>query len=63
MQKFRILMSVVLCLPLSLVAQNSGAMSAGSENATRATVFGGYSYLRNGSKLSADCEVHTHLLT
>jgi hypothetical protein len=49
MQKFGMLMFVVLCLPLSLVAQNSGAMSAGSENATRATVFGGYSYLRNAS--------------
>lgn len=49
MRKFRILMSVVLCLPLALVAQIGGAMPAGSENGTRATVFGGYSYLRNGS--------------
>jgi hypothetical protein len=49
MQKFRILMSIVLCLPLSLAAQNGGAMAAGSENGTRAMVFGGYSYLRNGS--------------
>jgi hypothetical protein len=49
MQKFWILMSIVLCLPLSLVAQSGGAMAAGSENGTRATVFGGYSYLRNGS--------------
>jgi len=38
-----------LCLPLALVAQIGGAMPAGSENATRAVVFGGYSYLRNGS--------------
>jgi len=30
MQKFGILMSVVLCLPLSLVAQVGGAMPAGS---------------------------------
>jgi hypothetical protein len=49
MQKFGILMSLVLCLPLSLVAQIGGAMPAGNENATRAIVFGGYSYLRNGS--------------
>ena len=49
MRKFGILMSIVLCLPLALVAQNGGAMPAGSENGTRATVFGGYSYLRNGS--------------
>jgi hypothetical protein len=49
MQKFGILMAIVLCLPLSLVAQSGGAVAAGSENGTRATVFGGYSYLRNGS--------------
>ena len=49
MQKFGVLMSIVLCLPLSLVAQSGGAMAAGSESGTRATVFGGYSYLRNGS--------------
>ncbi len=49
MRKFGILLSVVLGLPLSLVAQIGGAMPAGSENATRAVVFGGYSYLRNGS--------------
>ena len=49
MRKFGILMSVVLCLPLALVAQMGGAMPSGSENGTRATVFGGYSYLRNGS--------------
>ena len=49
MRKFGILLSVVLCLPLALVAQIGGAMPAGSENATRAVVFGGYSYLRNGS--------------
>ena len=33
MRKFGILMSVVLCLPLALAAQNGGAMPAGSENA------------------------------
>ena len=49
MRKFGILMSIVLVLPLALAAQGGGALSAGSENATRATVFGGYSYLRNGS--------------
>jgi hypothetical protein len=49
MRKFGILLFVVLCLPLALVAQIGGAMPAGSENATRAVVFGGYSYLRNGS--------------
>lgn len=49
MRKFGILLSVILCLPLALAAQNGGAMPAGSENATRAVVFGGYSYLRNGS--------------
>ena len=49
MRKFGILLSIVLGLPLSLAAQNGGAMPAGSENGTRATVFGGYSYLRNGS--------------
>jgi hypothetical protein len=49
MRKFGILMSMVLCLPLALAAQIGGAMPAGSENGTRATLFGGYSYLRNGS--------------
>jgi peptidoglycan-associated lipoprotein len=32
-----------------LVAQIGGARPAGSENETRATIFGGYSYLRNNS--------------
>ena len=40
MRKFGILLFVVLCLPLALVAQIGGAMPAGSENATRAVVFG-----------------------
>ena len=49
MRKFGILMSIVLCLPLGLAAQIGGARAAGSEYGTRATVFGGYSYLRNDS--------------
>ena len=49
MRKVGILLSIVLCLPLALTAQNGGAMPAGGEYGTRATVFGGYSYLRNGS--------------
>jgi len=49
MRKVGILLSIVLCLPLALAAQNGGAMPAGGEYGTRATVFGGYSYLRNGS--------------
>ena len=38
MQKFGILMSVVLCLPLSLVAQVGGAMPAGSGSVTTTPV-------------------------
>ena len=49
MRKFGILMSIVLSLPIVLVAQSGGARAAGSEYGTRATVFGGYSYLRNNS--------------
>ncbi|MGH9501643.1 MAG: hypothetical protein ACRD20_02200 [Terriglobales bacterium] len=49
MRKFGILVAVILSLPLALAAQGGGAMGAGSENATRATFFGGYSYLRNAS--------------
>ncbi len=49
MRKIGILLFIVSCLPVALVAQGGGAMSAGSENATRATLFGGYSYLRNGN--------------
>lgn len=49
MRKVGILLSIVLCLPLALAAQNGGALPAGGEYGTRATVFGGYSYLRNGS--------------
>jgi hypothetical protein len=47
MRKGVILMSISLILPSMLVAQNGGARTAGSENNTRATIFGGYSYLRN----------------
>jgi peptidoglycan-associated lipoprotein len=39
----------MLFLPSMLVAQIGGASAAGSENATRATIFGGYSYLRNNN--------------
>ena len=49
MHKCAILTSVILFLPSLLVAQIGGARAAGSENGTRATIFGGYSYLRNGS--------------
>src|SRR6266478_8885162 len=49
MRKFGILMSIVLSLPIVLVAQSGGARAAGSEYGTRATVFGGYSYLRNNT--------------
>jgi hypothetical protein len=44
-----VLMSVIVCLPSMLAAQMGGARPAGSEIATRATIFGGYSYLRNAS--------------
>jgi hypothetical protein len=49
MRKGVILMSISLFLPSMLAAQNGGARAAGSENVTRATIFGGYSYLRNSS--------------
>jgi opacity protein-like surface antigen len=49
MRKRRILASVVLFLPSILVAQIGGARPAGTENETRATVFGGYSYLRSNT--------------
>jgi hypothetical protein len=49
MRKCRILASIVLFLPAILVAQIGGARPAGTENETRATVFGGYSYLRNNT--------------
>jgi hypothetical protein len=49
MRKRRILASVVLFLPSILVAQIGGARPAGTEKETRATVFGGYSYLRNNT--------------
>jgi hypothetical protein len=49
MRKCGILTSVVLFLPSMLVAHIGGARPAGSENVTRATIFGGYSYLRNNN--------------
>src|SRR6202047_4675647 len=49
MRKCVILTSIILFLPSMLVAQIGGARPAGSENGTRATIFGGYSYLRNNS--------------
>lgn len=49
MQTCGILASIILFLPSMLMAQIGGAMPAGTESATRATVFGGYSYLRNGN--------------
>ncbi len=47
MRKGLILTSIIFFLPAMLAAQIGGARAAGSENAPRATVFGGYSYLRN----------------
>ena len=49
MHKCRILASIMVFLPSMLVAQICGARPAGSESETRATIFGGYSYLRNNS--------------
>jgi hypothetical protein len=49
MCKCGILVSVILFLPTMLAAQFGGARPAGSENQTRATIFGGYSYLQNNS--------------
>jgi hypothetical protein len=49
MRKCGILTSIVLFLPSMLVAQSGGARPAGSENGTRAAIFGGYSYLRNSN--------------
>jgi hypothetical protein len=43
------LLSMIACLPTVLAAQIGGARPAGSEIETRATIFGGYSYLRNAS--------------
>jgi peptidoglycan-associated lipoprotein len=40
---------IIVCSTSMLVAQIGGARPAGSEIATRAIVFGGYSYLRNAS--------------
>jgi hypothetical protein len=49
MRKSAILASIILFLPSMLVAQIGGARPAGSEYGTRATIFGGYSYLRNST--------------
>jgi len=49
MHKCGILASIMVFLPSMLVAQIGGARPAGSESETRATIFGGYSYLRNNS--------------
>jgi len=49
MRKCAILTSVILFLSSMLVGQIGGARPAGSENGTRATIFGGYSYLRNNN--------------
>ena len=49
MSKYVILMSIVFLLPIGLMAQSSRARVAVGENETRATIFGGYSYLRNAS--------------
>jgi hypothetical protein len=49
MRKYGILVSIILFLPSMLAAQFGGARPAGSENQTRATIFGGYSYLHNNS--------------
>jgi hypothetical protein len=49
MRKLWMLTSIILSMPVALAAQSGGAMAAGSENGTRATVFGGYSYLRNSN--------------
>jgi len=50
MRKSVILAFIVSFLPSMLIAQiGSGARPAGREIETRATIFGGYSYLRNNS--------------
>jgi peptidoglycan-associated lipoprotein len=49
MHKCGIFASIMVFLPSMLVAQIGGARPAGSESETRATIFGGYSYLRNNS--------------
>ena len=43
------LVSILFCLPSMLTAQIGGARPAGREIETRATIFGGYSYLRNAN--------------
>ncbi len=49
MRKCVILMFVILFSPLMLVAQSGRPRAAFDDNGPRATVFGGYSYLRNNS--------------
>jgi hypothetical protein len=49
MRKCGILTFIILFLPSMLVSQIGGARPAGTENETRATIFGGYSYLRNNT--------------
>jgi hypothetical protein len=49
MRKCGILASIIVFLPSMLIAQIGGARPAGSEKDTHATIFGGYSYLRNNS--------------
>ena len=50
MRKSVILAFIISFLPSMLIAQiGGGARPAGSEIETRATIFGGYSYLRNNS--------------
>jgi opacity protein-like surface antigen len=49
MRRFLLFLSITLLLPLSLAAQNRGIPSAiATDDDPRVTVFGGYSYLRNG---------------
>lgn len=49
MRKRVILASLILLLPIMLFAQSGSPNPAYSDKATRATIFGGYSYLRNNS--------------
>jgi hypothetical protein len=49
MHKCVVLLACVLLIPFTLVAQNNGPGAAYGESASRATIFGGYSYLRNNS--------------
>lgn len=49
MRKRVICASFIFLLPIMLLAQSGSANPAYNERATRATIFGGYSYLRNNS--------------